>query len=153
MVAALEAYVHPHLILAIAHTESNFDPDAYSPWEARGLMQFIPATAVNTAKKLQIDDFTVEALFDPPTALRLGAKHLRELLDRFEGNVVSAVAAYNAGEAVVARWRRENPEADEADFVERIPYKETRRYVKKVLTAIDAYDRLGGEGGLWPTQR
>lgn len=149
MVAAMESDVHPHLILAIAHTESHFDPDAYSPWEARGLMQFIPSTAKKTAEVLGMANFRDESLFEPQTALRLGARHLKELLDRFEGNMVSAIAAYNAGEQAVSKWRKEIKYADEAEFVERIPYKETRRYVKKVLTAIDAYGRTAGQG-LWP---
>lgn len=147
--ASAESDVHPHLVLAIAHTESNFDPDAYSPWEARGLMQFIPDTARRTAGALGIRGFTEDGLYDPATALRLGARHLRELLDAFGGDVISAVAAYNAGEAAVRKWREKSPDADPAEFVERIPYKETRRYVKKVLTAIDAYDLVSGEG-LWP---
>lgn len=148
--AAIESDVHPHLVLAIAHTESHFDAEAYSPWEARGLMQFIPSTAKKTADELGMAEFRDEMLYDPPVALRLGARHLRALLERFDGNIVNAIAAYNAGEQAVAKWRREFGDADEAEFIERIPYKETRRYVKKVLTAIDAYDRMGGEGGLWP---
>ncbi len=144
--AAAEAGVHPHLLLAVAHTESHFDPKGYSPWEARGLMQFIPATGRSVAARLGLDGFEPEDLFDPSVALRLGARHLRDLLDRFDGNVVAAVAAYNGGAAAVERWLAKRPDAPVDAFVEAIPYRETRRYVKKVITALDAYARLDPPG-------
>jgi soluble lytic murein transglycosylase len=146
--ASSEADIHPHMTLAIARTESHFNPDGYSSWEARGLMQFIPATAERVAKKLKLEEFDQQQLFEPPVALRLGAKHLRDLLDRFDGDVISAVAAYNGGAAAVEKWRKKFGAVDPAEFVERIPFRETKRYVKKVLTALDGYDRLDGPG-LW----
>jgi soluble lytic murein transglycosylase len=144
--AAQEAGIHPHLLLAIAHTESHFDPGAYSSAEARGLMQFIPSTGKATARAVGIQDFSVDRLYEPTVALRLGARHLRELLDRFHGDTVLAVAAYNAGAGAVERWRKSFGELEPSMFVETIPYKETRRYVKKVLTALDAYGRLDPPG-------
>lgn len=146
--AAGEAGIHPHLLLALAHTESHFDPRAYSPWEARGLTQFIPATARAVARRLGRGGFEPEDLFDPGVALRFGARHLRDLLDRFDGDLVAAVAAYNAGAAAVARWRERWAGEPLDVFVESIPYRETRRYVKKVLTALAAYDRLDPERAL-----
>lgn len=146
--AARKAGIHPHLLLAIAHTESHFDPRTYSVAEARGLMQFIPATAEAVAKAAGHASFSVEDLYKPSVALELGALHLRELLDRFSGDVVLAVAAYNAGATAVARWKESAPTADPELFVEAIPFSETRRYVKKVLTALDAYGRLDAPG-LW----
>ncbi|GAB4250506.1 lytic transglycosylase domain-containing protein [Deferrisoma sp.] len=146
--AAAEAGIHPHLLLALAHTESHFDPKAYSPWEARGLTQFIPSTAGVVARRLGVDPFEPEDLFDPALALRFGARHLRDLLDRFGGDLVAAVAAYNAGAAAVERWRKRWAGEPLDVFVESIPYRETRRYVKKVLTALDAYDRLDPERAL-----
>ncbi len=148
--AAAEAGIHPHLLLAVAHTESHFDPKGYSPWEARGLMQFIPATGRAVAARLGLEGFEPEDLFDPSVALRLGARHLRDLLDRFDGNVVAAVAAYNGGAAAVDRWLAKRADAPVDAFVEAIPYRETRRYVKKVITALDAYARLDPPGLLLP---
>ena len=148
--AAGEAGVHPHLLLALAHTESHFDPRAYSPWEARGLTQFIPATARAVARRLGWKGFEPEDLFDPEVALRFGARHLRDLLDRFGGDLLAAVAAYNAGTAAVERWRGRWGGEPLDVFVESIPYRETRRYVKKVLTALDAYDRLDPGAALLP---
>ena len=146
--AAREAGVHPHLVLAVAHTESHFDPKAYSPWEARGVMQFIPSTGERVARRAGVEAFEPEDLFDPALALRLGALHLRELLDRFGGDVVAAVAAYNAGARAVERWIRKWGRTPDDVFVESVPYRETRRYIKKVLTALDAYARLDPPG-LW----
>lgn len=147
--AARDAGIHPHLVLAIAHTESHFDPRTHSWAEARGLMQFIPSTGRQVAKAAGLKGFEIEDLYDPVIALRLGARHLRELLDRYEGDAVLAAAAYNAGAAAVDRWRAQYPGLEGSAFVESIPYKETRRYVKKVLTALDAYGRLDPPG-LWP---
>ncbi len=147
--AAAEAGVHPHLVLAVGYTESRFDPGAYSPWEARGVMQFIPATGSAVARDLGLEAFEPEDLFDPVLALRLGARHLRDLLDRFDGNTVAAVAAYNGGASAVERWLRARGDEPIDVFVEMIPYRETRKYVKKVLTALDAYGRMDPPG-LWP---
>ena len=116
-------------------------------------MQFIPATGRSVARKLGLDSFELEDLFDPATALRLGARHLRDLLDRFNGDVVAAVAAYNGGAAAVARWRDLRGKWPVDEFVESIPYRETRRYVKKVVTALDAYARLDPLGLLPPDPR
>ena len=146
--AAAEAGVHPHLVLAVGYTESRFDPEAYSPWEARGVMQFIPSTGSAVARDLGLDAFEPEDLFEPGLALRLGARHLRDLLDRFDGNTVAAVAAYNGGASAVERWLRARGAEPIDVFVETIPYRETRRYVKKVLTALDAYGRIDPPG-LW----
>ncbi|PLX44679.1 MAG: hypothetical protein C0609_05075 [Deltaproteobacteria bacterium] len=144
--AARATGVHQHLLLAIARTESHFDEDAYSLWEARGLMQFIPPTALRIAGELGLEEFSQDDLFKPETALLLGGRYLRNLLDRFDGNLVSAIASYNGGEAAVSKWRKARAGVDEAVFVELIPYRETRRYVKKVFTALDAYGRMDPEG-------
>ncbi len=144
--AALESDIHPHIILAIMKTESNYDPEAYSMWEARGLMQFIPPTASRIAQELGIKDFSQEMLFDPPTATRIGARYLKNLLDLCGGDAACAAASYNAGEAAVKGWREKWAGGGEDHWVESIPYLETRLYVKKVITALDAYDRLSGDG-------
>jgi soluble lytic murein transglycosylase len=144
--AAAEAGIHPHFVYAISHTESHFDPDAHSVAEARGAMQMIPPTARAVAQRARLPEPAPEALYDPATGYRLGARHLRELLDAFGGDVVASIAAYNAGAEAVREWRKRWPGVEPAEFVELIPYRETRQYVRKVLTALDAYGRLYGEG-------
>ncbi|MBI5441333.1 MAG: transglycosylase SLT domain-containing protein [Deltaproteobacteria bacterium] len=146
--ASRKAGIHPHLLLAVAHTESHFNPRTYSVAEARGLMQFIPSTGQAVARAAGLEAFTVEDLYEPRIALELGARHLRELLDRFSGDAILAVAAYNAGATAVAKWKEAAGSADPEVFIESIPFSETRRYVKKVLTALDAYGRLDSSG-LW----
>jgi soluble lytic murein transglycosylase len=104
--------LHPALIRAIIKAESDFDPRAVSRAGAIGLMQLMPQTAV----KLKVRD-----LYDPEDNIGGGTKHLRQLLDRFRGNLPLALAAYNAGEHVVDRYRTLPP------------IDETRQYVRKVL--------------------
>lgn len=140
--AGRDAGIHPHLVLAIGHTESNFEARAYSSFEARGIMQFMPSTGAEVAKALGLNDFEPEDLFEPELALKLGSTHLRQLLDKFDGNVIAATAAYNGGAAAVSRWLEKWGKSDVDVFVEMIQYRETRRYVKKVVTALDAYARL-----------
>ncbi|MEE9143557.1 MAG: transglycosylase SLT domain-containing protein, partial [Candidatus Binatia bacterium] len=83
-----------------------------------------------------------QKLFEPHFNLKLGTQHLKVLLDRYSNNWVKAIAAYNAGENAVARWERNISSEDEEEFIERIPYRETRLYVKLVLRNHLIYKRL-----------
>lgn len=112
---APEYQLEPHLVLAVMAAESNFDPLAESPKKAQGLMQLIPDTAVR---------FGVRNALDPTQNIRGGMAYLRWLLAYFEGDVQLALAAYNAGEGAVERYRGVPP------------YAETRAYVRKILGAI-----------------
>ncbi len=107
-----EQRLHPALIRAVIKAESNFDPRAVSRAGAIGLMQLMPQTAVR---------MDVRDLYDPEDNVAGGTKYLRQLLDRFHGNLPLALAAYNAGENVVERYQALPP------------IDETRQYVKKVL--------------------
>ncbi len=112
---APEYKLEPYLVLAIIATESNFDPTAVSPKRAQGLMQLIPETAAR---------FGVRNAMDPTQNIRGGMAYLRWLLAYFEGDVMLAAAAYNAGERAVERYRGVPP------------YAETRHYVRKVLSLV-----------------
>ncbi len=118
--AAKASEVNPALIAAVIHAESNFKAKARSHVGAQGLMQIMPAT-----QRL----LGCRNGFDPRQNIMAGSKYLRELLDRFNGNMVNAIAAYNAGPGAVEKH----------DGVP--PYKETRAYVKKVLAHYDRYQR------------
>jgi len=139
---AQERELDPHLILALIRQESLFDARARSPATALGLMQLIPPTAARVAKQLGLPAPTPEKLFDPELNVNLGTQYLKDLLRRYSNNWFKAIAAYNAGEAAVDRWEREIATDDIEEFVERIPYSETRGYVKLVLRNHRIYKRL-----------
>jgi soluble lytic murein transglycosylase len=143
---AEENGVDPYLILALIRQESLFDPQAVSSASALGLMQLLPSTARRTARQLGLAEPRPEQLFDPELNLTLGIFHLKELLKRYGGNQVKALAAYNAGERAVERWERRISTDDEEEFVERITYAETLTYVKLVLRNHRVYRRLYGNG-------
>jgi soluble lytic murein transglycosylase len=114
-----------------------------------GLMQLMPATARATAKGMS-ENITTSRLTRPELNIRIGTRHLRGLFTRFNGNLVSAVAAYNAGATPVLRWRKQFAGLQEDEFIENIPYAETRDYVKKVLAGIEIYRQLYGGNGYSP---
>jgi len=140
---AAERYgLDPYLVLAVIHRESLFDRLSRSPAGALGLMQLLPSTGRLMAKKLGWRDFSGRDLFEPQVNIDLGCRYLAELLRRFRGNLVLALAAYNAGEQAVRSWLKRKDSRDIFQFVEDIPYPETREYIKWVLSNYDNYLRI-----------
>jgi len=138
---AAEFSVDPLLLVAIVRQESVFDREALSRAGARGLAQLLPGTAAQTARGLDVS-LSPEWITVPDLNLHLGAAHLAALLRRFPGRVDAAIAAYNAGVSPVARWLA-RPGADDPDqFVELIPYQETRGYVRTVMRNWELYRAL-----------
>lgn len=131
----------PYLVLALMRQESVFDPDAVSPAQAYGLMQLLPTTA---AKVAGVPTGTSLPLTDPQFNIETGMAYLRQLLNRYNGNTIQALAAYNGGENAVDRWLKRYPGLAEDEFVEHISYRETRNYVKQVLKNYRTYQRLYG---------
>lgn len=135
------------LVFAIMRAESAFDPSVESYAGARGLMQVMPATAKYIAAKRELQTPGADALFEPETSIQLGQAYLEHLLQhpRIEDNVIYVAAAYNAGPGRVLDWReRLDAESDPLLFLESIPMREPRVYVKKVLTNLWSYRaRLG----------
>jgi peptidoglycan lytic transglycosylase len=120
------------LIYSVMRQESLYRTDAVSSAGAQGLLQLMPDTARRTARTWKQPKPAEDALFDPNVAITLGAAHLRTLLDRFGGQTVVALAAYNGGPNAAARWIPLQPvEADV--WIENIPYNETRSYVQRIL--------------------
>ena len=143
--------VEPALILAIARQESEFNVAARSRANARGLMQLLPATAKFAARKARIRWDPRRLSRDAAYNTRLGAAYLAWLLGRFEGSYPLTAAAYNAGPTRVARWieryGRPGTDIDPVDWIEAIPYGETRNFVRRVLANVAVYRvRLGGRG-------
>jgi soluble lytic murein transglycosylase len=105
-------------------------------------MQLIPPTAARVARQLGLPAPSHETLLEPEINVALGTQYLKDLLQRYSNNWFKALAAYNAGEAAVDRWEKEIATDDTEEFVERIPYIETRGYVKLVLRNHRIYKRL-----------
>ena len=122
----------PDLIYGVMRQESLYRSDAVSSAGARGLLQMLPETARRTARTWKRPRPAADDLFDPAINVPLAAAHLRELVDRFDGQTVVALAGYNAGARAAARWLP--AESIEPDvWIENIPYNETRNYVQRIL--------------------
>ncbi|MDH4186292.1 MAG: transglycosylase SLT domain-containing protein, partial [Nitrospira sp.] len=136
--------VNPYLVAAIIREESQYDVRAVSRVGAIGLMQLMPATANAVAQRHRLPSVTREDLFDQDTNIRLGARYMEQLLAQFSGNEIQTIAAYNAGPVVVENWAVQYRGRSQDEFVELIPYRETRQYVKRVLRSYREYLRLAG---------
>jgi len=153
------------LVFAVMRAESGFDPEAESYAGARGLMQVMPATATEVASRSELELPDHDGLFEPATGMTLGQAYLDEILRLpwIGDNLMFAAVAYNAGPRRIAEWSEGlGPDSDPLLFLESIPLRETRIYVKKVLTNYWTYrDRLGQPrpslkalaGNAWPLYR
>jgi soluble lytic murein transglycosylase len=132
----------PYLLAGLIRQESEFNPQALSPANAYGLTQVRPATGRQFARRVGIQRFTNSLLFQPTTNLKLGSLILRSMLDQNSGKVEQTLAGYNAGPARAAEWLTWNTYREPAEFVESIPFTETREYVQAVLRNAEIYRRL-----------
>lgn len=138
------------MVYAIARQESAFNPRAVSSAGARGLMQLMPATAKRTAQRFGVGFDLNRLTEDPSYNAKIGSAHLGELMEDWKGSYILAFASYNAGGGNVIKWVRaygdpRKPDVDEVDWVERIPFYETRNYVQRVLENLRVYrQRLNG---------
>lgn len=138
--------INPAWAFAIARRESSFMTDANSPVGASGLMQLMPGTAKLLAKK----KVSRKKLYNVENNVQLGTKYLKQLLDRHKGNQVLATAAYNAGPMRVKRWLKERPQLPADIWIETIPFRETREYVKSVMAYQQIYQlKVGQQGKLF----
>jgi soluble lytic murein transglycosylase len=134
----------PAMIWAIARQESNFDAEAVSRSNARGLMQLLPSTAQQVARRLGMPHQTPMLTSSPEHNMRLGAAYLDQMLTRYDGALALAAAAYNAGPNRVDEWLSTygDPRAggvDKIDWIELIPFSETRNYVQRVIENVVVY--------------
>ncbi len=130
------------LVLSIMREESGFRPKVVSPVGARGLLQIMEPTGARLALAVGHENFTADDLFEPRTNIRLGTYYLGELVERFDGRLSAAIASYNAGPEAVERWLEERSRLDDDEWIESIPYDQTRSYVKRVLRSLQAYQLL-----------
>jgi soluble lytic murein transglycosylase len=133
--------VDPALIYSVMREESGYRPTALSVAGARGLLQLMPDTAARVARQAGLPEPSPESLFEPRVNLDLGSRYLAQLLTRFDGRISAAVASYNAGPEAVSRWVEGSTLADD-EWVEAIPYDQTRAYTKRVLRSLNAYRML-----------
>ena len=136
----------PYLITALVAQESTFTVDVRSSANAVGLMQLIPGTARRYAGRLGIR-YSSGILTQAETNIRLGMRYFKDLMNRF-GDAHFALASYNAGEGRISRWIRERPGFAQDEFIDDIPFLETRNYVKRILGTADDYRRLYDGGTL-----
>lgn len=143
---AQQAGIDPSWAYAIARAESAWVSDAHSGADARGLMQLVPATAAQVAKKNGLDWSGGESLYDPAVNIMLGTRYLAQMAARYGGAPWLASAAYNAGPNKVDQWLDERGNLPPDLFVATIPYHETRDYVARVMAFAVIYDwRLSGK--------
>jgi len=139
-----QRFVAPEIILGLSRQESEFNPRAFSRAGARGVMQLIPSTALITARKEGIRYSRPDLLNDPDYNITLGSAHLSHLLDRFDGSLIMTLAGYNAGAARVSQWIEVygDPRKDgvnPVDWIELVPFSETRNYIQRVLENVQVY--------------
>jgi soluble lytic murein transglycosylase len=135
----------PYFVLALIRQESEFNPSVVSYANAWGLMQILPSNGKKLASEEGIAHFQTFQLLDPETNIRLGTRYLREMLNQVGGVPEYAMAAYNAGESRVQDWEAAGPYSGMDEFVESIPFTQTRDYVEgirrneEIYKAIDEY--------------
>jgi len=132
----------PYMVAALIRQESEFNPGAVSNKSAYGLMQLLPSVGKSMAKEEGIHHFETSQLLDPSTNIRLGTLYLKQTLNRFGGRPEYAFAAYNAGDERVTDWQSIGHYRDMDEFVESIPFTETREYVQAIIRNQQIYREL-----------
>jgi len=139
---ARERDLDPFLLAGLIRQESEFNPQAVSHAKAYGLTQIRPATGRQFARAAGVSRVTTNVLYQPAANLKIGSSILRSMLDHQNGQVEQTLAAYNAGPNRVVEWMAWKTYREPAEFVESIPFTETRDYVQAVLRNAEMYRRL-----------
>ena len=134
----------PYLVASLIRQESEFNPAAVSRANAVGLMQLLPRTGKLVAHQVALKHYNPSQLYTPPVNLELGTRYFRGMVDQFGGSSEQALAAYNAGSDRVLEWMGQGTYRDSAEFVESIPFTETREYVQAILRNASVYRQLYG---------
>jgi soluble lytic murein transglycosylase len=136
-----EHALDPYFVCGLICQESHYESGIVSPAGAIGLMQLMPTTARTQARKSAIP-FAADDLFEPRANLQIGISHIAELMTEFGGDTSLVLAAYNAGKSASQSWFEEFGDSDPDVFIEKIPYRETRLFVKRIVEHTAAYRRL-----------
>jgi len=137
-----EYNLDPSLVFAIIKAESNFNPRAVSHKNARGLMQISEITGRWGAERVGIENYDPQMLFDPEVNIRIGCWYLGTLMKEYGGSVDLVLAAYNGGSGNVNRWLQDENYSRTGTSLDKIPFRETERYVKRVKNNYMIYKRL-----------
>ena len=137
-----EYNIDPLLIFAIIKAESNFEPNSVSTSGAIGLMQLMESTAIERANTIGVEISVREELFNPEKNIKIGASYFAYLLEKYDGNELLALAAYNAGIGNVDEWMQKGIIKQDGSDVENIPFKETNNYVRKIVRDYKIYQDL-----------
>ncbi len=132
----------PFLVAALARQESEFNPKAVSVSSARGLTQIMPSTGRELSRRLRIRPYSTARLFQPQVNLQMGTYYLRSVVDSVDGRWEAALAAYNAGLSRAKDWSTWGEFREPAEFVETVPFTQTREYIQIVLRNADIYRQL-----------
>jgi soluble lytic murein transglycosylase len=135
-------HLDPFLVASLIRQESEFNPQAISSANAMGLMQLLPQVGKGLAKEMKIRHFSSDQLLSADTNLRLGTKYFKHMVDHYDGQAEYALAAYNAGEDRVDQWRKDGNFKSVEEFVESIPFTETREYVQAIMRNAVLYKLL-----------
>lgn len=138
---AEEYNMDKYMVYAIIKAESNFNENAKSSSDAIGLMQIMETTAIETARKMDLE-VTEEDLFKPDLNINIGLKYFTYLLNQYDNNYPLAIIAYNAGMGNVDSWIKEETIKEDGTDIENVPFKETNNYVRKILRDYEIYKRL-----------
>ena len=133
----------PYLVASLVRQESEFNPNAISHANAVGLMQLLPGTGKKVAKEEKLRHFSASQLYTPNVNLQLGTRYFKSMVDKF-GSFEYALAAYNAGSDRVEDWLTAGKYRDPQEFVESIPFTETREYVQAILRNANVYKQIYG---------
>ncbi len=139
---AHEHDVDPFIVAGLIRQESEFNPKVVSRANAYGLTQILPSTGRELSRRVGLRGFRTPMLFDPAVNLRLGTFYLKTLLRAYSGRWEDVLAAYNGGGSRVKKWRTFAEFTEQAEFIETIPFDETREYVQSVLRNANVYRRL-----------
>ncbi len=134
----------PYLVASLIRQESEFNAQALSRANAVGLMQLLPKTGKTVAKQVKLRGYSSPQLFTPSVNLALGTRYFKDMVDKYNGQFEYALAAYNAGSDRVGDWLGQGHYRDPQEFVESIPFTETREYVQAILRNANVYRRLYG---------
>jgi soluble lytic murein transglycosylase len=140
----------PYMVASLIRQESEFNPSVVSYANAYGLMQLLPSVGKQLAHEEGISHFETYQLLDPATNIRLGTRYLRQMLDKFGGVQEYALAAYNAGDSRVVDWEAAGPYHGMDEFVESIPFTQTREYVEAILRNEETYRAIDEYAGPRP---